>query len=120
MGAATIATSTEARALKKAGVDRSEGSEQRWQQEFVGRGRSGLGRFESFSPTSDDHTRANLYWTVRRSWEWKGDDAGYLGNVDSGESCEEGILPRFMYGPSVGEQGGITLLAKRGVLRPWH
>jgi hypothetical protein len=55
-----IATSTEARALKKAGVDRSEGSEQRWQQEFVGRGRSGLGRFESSSPKSDDHTSANL------------------------------------------------------------
>lgn len=74
--AVMIAMSTEARTSKKAGVDRSEGSEQRRQQEFVERGRSGLRRFESFSPTSDDPTSANLCWTVRRSWEWKGDGAG--------------------------------------------
>jgi hypothetical protein len=59
-GAAMVVMSTEARTSKKAAIDRSEGSERRRQQEFVGRGRSDQREFESFSPTSEDHTNANF------------------------------------------------------------
>jgi hypothetical protein len=57
---------TEARTSRKAGADRSEGSEQRrWKtcrrQEFAGRGRSDLHRFELFSPTSDYYTSSNFF-----------------------------------------------------------
>ena len=50
-GAAMVVMSTEARTSKKAAIDRSEGSE---------RGRSDQREFESFSPTSEDHTNANF------------------------------------------------------------
>ena len=76
--------STEVRTSRRSGTKRSDcGEQRRWktcrQQEFAGRGRSDLRRFESFSPTSDDHTSANFcVGQVRRSWGWKATALGYL------------------------------------------
>jgi hypothetical protein len=111
-----IVISIEARTSKKAGVARSEGSERRLQQEFVGRGWLDLRRFESFCPTSDDHTSANFVLDSqpklgvegRRRW----DTLGTWTLVKAARRYSP--LRVFIYGPSVRELGRIGRLGVSG------
>ena len=89
--------SIESRASEKAGVDRSEGSEQRqWktyrQQEFAGRSRSDLRRFKLISPTSDNYTNANFVKQLAEAKSGRATALRHLMNVDSGESNEDSLF----------------------------